>query len=301
MEHNHIHSQIHQPKNYNKAFGFGIALNVIYIIVEVIYGLLINSMALIADAGHNFSDVLGLILAWGGTYLARTAFTSRRTYGLRKSTILAALFNAIILLIAVGAITIETVRKIYEPEPIGGTTMMIVAGVGVMINTITALLFLKGREKDLNIKGAFLHMAADAGVSLGVVVTGLIISFTNLYILDPIISLVIVVVITIGTWRLLRDSFNLSMDAVPGNIDVESVKKYLNDLPGVTEIHDLHIWAMSTTETALTVHLVIPDEQKDDKFLGKICTQLHDRFGIEHSTIQIEKDAQSASCEGVNV
>jgi len=301
MEHNHIHSQIHQPKNYNKAFGFGIALNVIYIIVEVIYGLLINSMALIADAGHNFSDVLGLILAWGGTYLARTAFTSRRTYGLRKSTILAALFNAIILLIAVGAITIETVRKIYEPEPIGGTTMMIVAGVGVMINTITALLFLKGREKDLNIKGASLHMAADAGVSLGVVVTGLIISFTNLYILDPIISLVIVVVITIGTWRLLRDSFNLSMDAVPGNIDVESVKKYLNDLPGVTEIHDLHIWAMSTTETALTVHLVIPDEQKDDKFLGKICTQLHDRFGIEHSTIQIEKDAQSASCEGVNV
>lgn len=299
MAHQHNHS--HQTGNYNKAFGFGIALNIIYIVVEVVYGLLINSMALLADAGHNFSDVLGLILAWGGAYLAKTAVTKSRTYGLRKSTILAALFNAIILLIAVGAITIEAIRKIAEPEPIGGTTMMIVAGVGVVINTLTALLFLKGREKDLNIKGAFLHMAADAGVSLGVVAAGFLINLTGFYLLDPIISLVIVVVITIGTWGLLRDSFHLSMDAVPRDIDFEKVQNYLSSIDGVKEIHDLHIWAMSTTETALTVHLVIPEEIKNDKFLSKVCGQLHHKFGIEHSTIQIEKNAQSASCENENV
>lgn len=296
-----VHSHTHEIKNYNKAFGYGIALNIIYIVVEVIYGLLINSMALLADAGHNFSDVLGLILAWGGAYLAKTATTKSRTYGLRKSTILAALFNAIILLIAVGAITIEAIRKIAEPEPIGGTTMMIVAGVGVVINTLTALLFLKGREKDLNIKGAFLHMAADAGVSLGVVAAGFLINLTGFYLLDPIISLVIVVVITIGTWGLLKDSFHLSMDAVPRNIIFEEVKKYLSSLEGVEEVHDLHIWAMSTTETALTVHLVIPEEIKNDKFLSKVCGQLHHKFGIEHSTIQIEKNAQSANCESENV
>ncbi len=295
------HSHTHGIKNYNKAFGYGIALNIIYIVVEVIYGLLINSMALLADAGHNFSDVLGLILAWGGAYLAKTATTKSRTYGLRKSTILAALFNAIILLIAVGAITIEAIRKIAEPEPIGGTTMMIVAGVGVIINTLTALLFLKGREKDLNIKGTFLHMTADAGVSLGVVAAGFLINLTGFYLIDPIISLIIVVVITTGTWGLLRDSFHLSMDAVPRDIDFEKVQDYLNSIDGVKEIHDLHIWAMSTTETALTVHLVIPEEIKNDKFLSKVCGQLHHKFGIVHSTIQIEKNAQSASCEGENV
>lgn len=291
----------HNFQNYNKAFGFGIALNIIYIIVEVVYGLLINSMALLADAGHNFSDVLGLILAWGGAYLAQTAVTKSRTYGLRKATVLAALFNAIILLIAVGAITIEAIRKISDPAPIGGTTMMIVAGVGVIINTLTALLFMKGQEKDINIKGAFLHMAADAGVSLGVVAAGFLINITGLYLLDPIISLVIVVVITVGTWGLLRDSFHLSMDAVPKEIDFEKVQAYLNSLDGVKEVHDLHIWAMSTTETALTAHLVMPDGEQDDKFLGKICRTLDNQFGIEHSTIQVEKSAQSSSCESVNV
>lgn len=295
------HSHTHEINSYNKAFGFGIALNIIYIIVEAVYGLLINSMALLADAGHNFSDVLGLILAWGGAYLAKTAVTKSRTYGLRKSTILAALFNAIILLIAVGAITIETIRKIAEPEPIGGATMMMVAGVGVIINTLTALLFLKGRKKDLNIKGAFLHMAADAGVSLSVVAAGFLINLTGFYLLDPMISLIIVVVITIGTWGLLKDSFHLSMDAVPRDIDFDKVKNYLSSIDGVKEIHDLHIWAMSTTESALTVHLVIPYEQKDDKLLRKICKQLHDEFGIEHSTIQLEKNAKSAGCENNNV
>ena len=283
--------------NYNKAFVIGITLNVIYILVEVYYGFLINSMALLADAGHNFSDVLGLLLAWGAAYLAKTATTERRTYGFRKSTILAAFFNAILLMIAVGAITIEAVRKLILPAPVEGTTMMIVAGIGFVINAITALLFMKGREKDLNIKGAFLHMAADAGVSLGVVVAGFVIVSTGWLWVDPFISLIIVLVITIGTWGLLNDSFHLSMDAVPRGIDLKEVGNYLRRINGVSEVHDLHIWAMSTTETALTAHLVIPDETKDDFFLRNICSELHSIFGIDHSTIQIEKSAQSANCE----
>jgi len=298
--HNHTHANI-SPKNFNKAFGIGIVLNITYIIVEVVYGLIINSMALLADAGHNFSDVLGLGLAWGAAYLAKTASTEKRTYGLRKSTILAALFNAIILMIAVGAITIEAVRKLIYPEPVQGQTMMIVAGIGFVINALTALLFVKGRDKDLNIKGAFLHMAADAGVSLGVVAAGLIIFYTNWLWVDPAVSILIVIVITIGTWGLLRDSFHLSMDAVPKEIDLIEVGNYLKGINGVTEVHDLHIWAMSTTEIALTAHLVIPEQTKDDYFLKKICGELHSKFGIEHSTIQIEKSAQSSNCEHRNV
>jgi len=298
-QNNHNHATALQ--NINGAFTIGIVLNVIYIVVEVTYGLLINSMALLADAGHNFSDVLGLSLAWGASYLAKTASTEKRTYGFRKSTILAAFFNAILLMIAVGAITIEAVRKLILPAQVEGTTMMIVAGIGFIINAVTALLFMKGREKDLNIKGAFLHMAADAGVSLGVVIAGFVIISTGWLWVDPAISLVIVLVITIGTWGLLKDSFHLSMDAVPKGIDLKEVGKYLKGIEGVTEVHDLHIWAMSTTETALTAHLVIPDETKDDYFLKKICGELHNRFGIEHSTIQIEKSAQSANCEYHNV
>ena len=301
MSNNHNHSNSHQHKNYNKAFGFGIALNVIYIAVEIAYGLLTNSMALIADAGHNLSDVLGLLLAWGAGYLATTAVNNQRTYGLRKSTILAALFNAIILLIAVGAITIESIRKIIRPEPVGGTTMMIVAGIGVIINTATALLFMKGRNSDLNIKAAFLHMAGDAGVSLGVVAAGFLINLTSFYLLDPIISLLIVIVIMIGTWGLLKESFHLSMDAVPKNINLEEVKNYLESLEWVKEVHDLHIWAMSTTETALTAHLVIPGEQKEAMFLEKVCRELYDKFDIDHPTIQIEKNPQSANCAKDNV
>ena len=296
----HIHTNT-SGENFNKAFGIGIVLNVAYIIVEVIYGVIINSMALLADAGHNFSDVLGLLLAWGAAYLAKTAATEKRTYGLRKSTILAAFFNAIILMIAVGAITIEAIRKLIYPEPVQGSTMMIVAGIGFFINAITALLFMKGREKDLNIKGAFLHMAADAGVSLGVVIAGLLIIYTNWLWIDPVMSLIIVLVITIGTWGLMKDSFHLSMDAVPRGIDLKEVGNYLKSVKGVKEVHDLHIWAMSTTETALTAHLVIPDETKDDFFLKKICGELHSKFGIVHSTIQIEKSAQASNCEYRNV
>lgn len=297
--HNHSHS--HELNNYSKAFIIGITLNIIYILVEVFYGLLINSMALLADAGHNFSDVLGLLLAWGASYLAKTASTEKRTYGMRKSTILAALFNAIILMIAVGAISFEAVRKLIQPEPVLGTTMMIVAGIGVLVNAITAILFMKGRKRDLNIKGAFLHMAADAVVSLGVVIAGLLITNTNWLWIDPAISLVIVLVITIGTWGLLKESFSLSMDAVPNGIDLKEVGIYLKSLKGVDEVHDLHVWAMSTTEIALTAHLVIPTESKDDFFLKKICGELHNKFGIEHSTIQIEKSAQSSNCEHRNV
>lgn len=296
--HNHSHST---SQNYSRAFIIGIVLNIIYIVVEVVYGLAINSMALIADAGHNFSDVLGLMLAGGAAYLAKTAATEKRTYGLRKSTILAALFNAVLLMIAVGAISIEAVRKLILPQPVEGITMMIVAGVGVVINTLTALLFIKGRKADLNIKGAFLHMAADAGVSLGVVVAGFIIYSTGWLWIDPAISLIIVLVITFGTWGLLKESFHLSMDAVPKSIDLKEVGNYLKQIDGVKEVHDLHIWAMSTTETALTAHLVIPNDTKDDYFLKKICGELHSKFGIEHSTIQIEKSAQSSNCEHRNV
>ena len=300
MSHHHDHS--HAPaQNFNKAFGFGIILNIIYIVVEVVYGVIINSMALLADAGHNFSDVLGLLLAWGAAYLAKTATTEKRTYGLRKSTILAALFNAIILMIAVGAISIEAVRKIIHPEPVQGSTMMIVAGIGFVINAITALLFMKGREKDINIKGAFLHMAADAGVSLGVVLAGLVIFYTNWLWIDPAISLVIVVVITIGTWSLMKDSFQLSMDAVPKGIDIKEVEKYFRNLDGVEDVHDLHVWGMSTTENALTVHLLIPRDLKNDSFLKVVCEDLHNKFGIVHPTIQIEKSANSANCETGNV
>ncbi|HEX9253848.1 MAG TPA: cation diffusion facilitator family transporter [Ignavibacteriaceae bacterium] len=295
MSHNHNH--LSTSNNYNKAFLAGIILNVLYILVEVSYGLLINSMALLADAGHNLSDVLGLLLAWGAAYLAKTASNEKRTYGLRKSTILAALFNAILLMIAVGAISIEAIRKFISPEPVQGLTMMVVAGFGVLINALTAVFFMKGRDKDLNIKGAFLHMAADAGVSLGVVIAGFLIYSTGWLWVDPAISLLIILVITIGTWGLLKDSFYLSMDAVPKDIDFQEVENYLNGINGVTEVHDLHIWAMSTTETALTAHLVIPDETKDDYFLKKICDDLHSKFGIEHSTIQTEKSAQSSNCK----
>lgn len=292
IKHNH-HTD---TQNFNKAFLIGIALNVVYIVVEVVYGVLINSMALLADAGHNFSDVLGLLLAWGATYLAKTATNQNRTYGLRKSTILAALFNAIILLIAVGAITIEAIRKITDPQPVAGTVMMLVAGVGVIINSLTAFLFMKGRQRDLNINGAFLHMAADAAVSLGVVAAGLLINLTGYYLLDPIISLVIVVVITAGTWGLLKDSFHLSMDAVPKSVQFEEVRNFLASCEGVQEVHDLHIWAMSTTETALTAHLVLEKYPSNNQFVESINKKLLDEFRIEHPTIQFELVSDANNC-----
>jgi cobalt-zinc-cadmium efflux system protein len=296
MLHNHFqhHSLSH---TYNKAFSIGIILNISYVIVEFTYGFVTNSMALIADAGHNLSDVIGLSIAWGASYLAKTTPTYNRTYGLKKTTIVAALLNALILLIAVGAITIESIRKLINPQPVEGTIIITVAAMGVAINAFTAFLFIKGKEKDINIKGVYLHMAADAGISCGVVVAGIIITFSNWLWLDPLVSIVISIIITMGTWRLLKDSFMLSMDAVPNNIDIEKVKYFLLSLPKVKDLHDLHIWGMSTTESALTVHLVLECVPADNKLIEIINKSLQDDFGINHPTIQIELLTGVKNCE----
>jgi len=290
---NHDHG--HAPANYDKAFAIGIALNVSYVVVGAVFGVLAHSVALVADAGHNLSDVLSLLLAWGASRLSQMQPTKRYTYGLRSSSILASLINAIILLIAIGAIAWEALRRLNQPEEIQGGIVMAVAAFGVVINGATALLFVKGRESDINIKGAFLHMAADAGVSLGVVVAGFAISRTGLYWIDPVTSLVIVAIIAIGTWGLLRDSTCLALQAVPPGIDANTVKEYLATLPDVVGVHDLHIWPMSTTETALTAHLEMPNANAGDKFLHDVCQHLHDEFKIEHCTIQIEQNAEACS------
>jgi cobalt-zinc-cadmium efflux system protein len=294
MGHHHHHD--HGAINYHRAFSVGVALNLVYVAAEAGFGLAAGSLALLADAGHNLSDVLGLLLAWGGHYLSQLAPTSRRTYGWRSSSILAALFNALLLLAAIGGISWEAVRRFWEPQPTGGVIVMVVAAVGVVINTATALLFLKGRKSDLNIRGAFLHMAADAGVSVGVVLAGWGILVTGWAWLDPAVSLAIALVIFISTWDLLKDSLNLAMHAVPEGIDAAEVHTYLSMLSGIDDVHDLHIWAMSTTESALTAHLVKPEVGDDDAFLADVAQELHDRFGIEHATLQLERNADAAQC-----
>ena len=297
MAHNHDHS----PTDYNRAFAFGVALNVGFVIVEAAYGIMAGSLALLADAGHNLSDVLGLLLAWGATYLVRRKPTERRTYGWRKSSILVALINAVILLVALGGIAWEAIQRFSAPVPVAGKTIIFVALVGVVINTATALLFLSGRKSDLNIRGAFLHMVADAGVSAGVVIAGVAILFTGILWIDPAVSLIITVIILFGTWGLFRDAFNMTMDAVPRDIDPEAVKAYLSSLPGITGVHDMHIWAMSTTETALTAHLIKPDPKDDDALIEKASKELHVHFGIDHTTLQWERrpslDQCGDSCE----
>ncbi|HEY9602103.1 MAG TPA: cation diffusion facilitator family transporter [Allocoleopsis sp.] len=300
MAHNHTHghhNHSHSPSNYNRAFIIGTTLNVGFVIVEAVFGILTNSLALIADAGHNLSDVLGLLLAWGASWLVRRRPTPRYTYGLRRSSILAALLNASFLLIAMGAIATEAIQRFFHPTPVSGSTVIGVALVGIVINGVTALMFMSGRERDLNIKGAFLHMAADALVSLGVVLAGIAILTTGWLWFDPVVSLIIVIVIVVGTWNLLRDSVNLALDAVPEGIESRAVRTYLSELPGVVEVHDLHIWAMSTTETALTAHLIMPVGRPDDAFLSRISMELHDNFGIEHTTIQVETGNFLRECE----
>lgn len=272
-------------------------LNLGFVSVEALFGFLTHSLALIADAGHNLSDVLGLLLAWLASWLVQRRPTQRYTYGLRRSSILAALFNASFLLVAMGAIAWEAVRRFSTPTPVSGTTLIWVALVGVVINGITALMFMSGRERDLNIKGAFLHMAADALVSVGVVLAGIAILVTGQLWFDPAVSLIIVAVIVAGTWNLLRDSVNLALDAVPESIEPLAVRTYLRELPGVVEVHDLHIWAMSTTETALTAHLVMLAGSPGDAFLSRIKTELHDKFGIEHPTIQVERGNFLGNCD----
>ncbi len=290
------HDHDHGPANHNRAFAIGVALNLAFVAVEAVYGLRAHSLALVADAGHNLSDVLGLLLAWGAATLGAWRPSPRRTYGLRRTSILAALANAILLLLAVGAIAWEAVLRLRTPEPVASGIVIVVALIGIAINTATALLFLKGRKNDINIRGAFLHMAADAGVSAGVVVAALIMSRTGWLWLDPAVSLAIAALITIGTWDLLRDSVNLALDAVPDGIAPDQVEAYLAGLPGVQAVHDLHIWGMSTTHVALTAHLVKPGLENEDQLLATTCHELHDRFGIEHATLQIERSETAARC-----
>jgi cobalt-zinc-cadmium efflux system protein len=289
------HNHAHAPKNFGTAFAIGVALNLGFVLVQVIFGLLAHSLALVADAGHNLGDGLGLLLAWLASYLSTRPATERRTYGMRRSSILAALANSILLLIAVGGISWEAVRRFSEPAPVAGWTVIWVASLGIFVNLITALLFRSGTSGDLNIRGAFLHMMADSAVSGGVVVAGLLILLTDWHWLDPTVSLLINGVILWGTWALLRDSMNLALDAVPEGIDTPAVTRYLASLPNVTGVHHLHIWPLSTTETALTVHLVKPSTENDDDLIQQVGHELSERFQIAHTTIQLER---GSTCQG---
>lgn len=288
----------HMPKNYSRAFAFGIALNVLYIVVEVIYGLLAGSMALLADAGHNLSDVLGLALAWAGAELSKRPPTKRFTYGLGGSSILAALLNGLFLLVACGAIAWEAIERIGAPSQVASLTVIIVASIGILINFGTAMLFMSGQKDDINIRGAFLHMMADAGVSAGVVIGGIAIYFTGLNWIDPLVSIGIVGLIFWSTWGLLKEAIRMSLSGVPRDIDVEEVLAVLSAFPGVEAVHDLHIWPMSTSETAMTAHLVIPGGHPGKGFLADVQKEMKSRFAIHHITVQIElEDEEAGQCE----
>jgi cobalt-zinc-cadmium efflux system protein len=288
------HSHAHAPKDFGAAFAIGTALNIGFVGVEVVYGLLSNSMALVADAGHNLGDVLGLLMAWIASVLARRVPSQTHTYGLRRGTILAALANAMLLLVTVGAIAVEGVRRLLHPEQVAGVTVMVVAALGIVVNGVTAWLFASGRKGDINLRAAFMHMAYDALVSLGVVIAGGIILMTGWTRLDSIVSLAVAGVILVGTWSLLRDSVGMAMDAVPTSVDLDEVSAFIKRQAGVTTIHDLHIWPISTTETALTCHCVMPGGHPGDQVLAQLCHELQDHFGIAHSTIQIEIDERVA-------
>jgi cobalt-zinc-cadmium efflux system protein len=283
------HHHHHAAPDYNRAFAIGVALNIIFVVIEVFYGVLANSLALITDAGHNLSDVLGL-------YLAAKQPSLRRTYGYSRATILASMFSGLLLLAAVAVISWEAVRRIMEPTEPVGQTIMVVAGIGVVINTVTAWFFVSGKDHDLNIRGAYLHMAADALVSVGVVVSGFVIWKFGLKWFDPLSSLVIAAVILWSTWDLLRDSLNLAIDGVPRELDPSEVREWLSAQPGVEGMHDLHIWPMSTTETALTAHLLMPVPPVDDRFLHELAQQLHERFKISHATFQVERGGDEKRC-----
>ncbi|TFV37742.1 cation transporter [Bradyrhizobium frederickii] len=285
--HDHGHGHVHAPANFGKAFALGISLNTALVVAEAIYGYIGNSTALLADAGHNLSDVLGLVIAWGASIAARRAPSGRFTYGLRASTILAALANAIFLLVATGAIGWEAILRLREPEPVAGVTVMVVAGIGILINGFTALLFAGGRKDDINIEGAYLHMAADAAVSFGVVVSAALIIWTGWLWLDPVTSLAICATILWSTTSLLRGSIDMSMAAAPKGTDLAAIRAFLLARPGVSAIHDLHVWPISTTETALTCHLVMPTGT-DDAFLMQTAQLLKTSFRIGHTTLQVE-------------
>ncbi|MEO9600271.1 cation diffusion facilitator family transporter [Parasphingorhabdus sp.] len=284
----------HVPKNFSRAFALGIALNSIYIIVEVIFGLLAGSVALLADAGHNLSDVLGLAVAWAGAELAKRPPSKQFTFGLGGSSILAALLNGLFLLVACGAIAWEAIGRFNAPSTVASTTVIIVASIGILINFGTAMLFIRGQKDDINIRGAFLHMMADAGVSAGVVIGGIVIYFTDLSWIDPLISLLIVALIFWSTWGLLYEAVRMSLAGVPRDIDIEQVSEHLSSLPGVETVHDLHIWPMSTSETAMTAHLVLPGGHPGKGFLAEVQKQMKELFSIHHITIQIELEDEEA-------
>jgi cobalt-zinc-cadmium efflux system protein len=295
-EHEHRHhgpGHSHASASFGRAFAIGVILNVAIVALQAAFGFLSNSVALLADAGHNLSDVLGLLAAWGATWLAKHPPTQRFSYGLKGSSIIAALFNAVFLLIVMGALSWEALRRLFSPEPVAGETVMIVAAVAMVLNGITAWMFMHGRH-DLNIRGAFLHMAADAAVSGGVVVGGLIILLTDWLWIDPVVSLIVNGVIVWGTWGLLTESVAMTLNATPSEIDAPDVCAFLESQPGVVDVHDLHIWPMSTTETALTAHLVMPTGHPGDAFLLALGTKLKSRFGIGHPTFQIE--TEGAQC-----
>lgn len=296
--HSHAHSHSHAPADFGRAFAIGIVLNTAFVVVEAVYGVLSGSMALIADAGHNLSDVLALLLAWAASVAAKRPPSGRFTYGYKSSTILAAFANAMLLAVTIGAILFETLHRMVTPSQVEGMTMVVIAGIGIAINTGTALLFLRGRHHDINIRGAFLHMAADALVSAGVVLAGLAIMWTGQLWIDPVTSLVIVAVIAWGTWGLARDSIKMSLNAVPDGIDEQAVRSHLSAQPGVASVHDLHIWPMSTTETALTAHLVIPGGHPGDAFLEQLAHGLEHEFGIAHITVQIASTRLAGCCGG---
>ena len=293
------HDHSHAPANFNAAFGIGIALNIVFVAIEAFYGWKVDSLALLADAGHNLSDVIGLVLAWGGALAARLRPDVRHTYGWKRASILAAFINALLLLVAMGSLAWEAFHRLQTPQAIEGVTIMVVAGIGIAINTATALLFMRGSKEDLNIRGAFLHMAADALVSAGVVVAGGLALWYGWTWLDPVVSLIIAAVIVVGTWGLFRQSLHLLFDGVPEGVDLHAVQVLLERLPGVARVHDLHVWAMGTSEIAMTAHLVMPEGPAGDAFLEHATQQLHDRFDIEHVTIQVMQVPFTTPCAGV--
>ncbi len=290
--HGHNHSHQHAPQSFNLAFALAVFLNLGFTLIEAIYAISANSMSLLADAGHNLGDVLGLVLAWVASWLMTKAATQRYSYGYKRMSIIAAIVNALILVGTSAIIAYESILKLLSPQPVNEMTVIIIAAIGIIINGSTAMMFIRGSKDDLNIKGAFLHLAADAGISLGVVVAGIIILYTGWMPLDPIVGLLIVVAILVGTWGLLRDSINLILDAVPHGLEIKKVHAYLMQLPGVEAVHDLHVWGLSTKEIAMTAHLCVPGQSFSNKVYEKINDDLNTQFNISHVTLQVEQDSE---------
>ncbi len=294
--HAHDHQHVHAPASFDRAFAIGITLNLLFVAIEAWFGWQVGSLALLADAGHNLSDVAGLVLAWGGALAGRLRPDARHTYGWQRASILAAFVNALLLLFAMGSLAWEAVQRLQSPQPTDGMTIMAVAAVGIVVNTVTALLFMRGGEHDLNLRGAFLHMATDALVSAGVVVAGGLALWLGWYWIDPVVSLLIALVIVLGTWDLFRQSLHLLFDGVPAHIDFHAVRACLQGLPGVERVHDLHVWAIGSSRTALTAHLDMPAGLPDDGFYHQASELLQQRFEIDHVTLQVMRSSSQQHC-----